>query len=177
MILCNQIKLMSACLPVARLNVMLMQSLASCSGKLHVHCCTVALPQATANHWRGQRCIQLISACVPQGWHLTDWGCFTPAEEAKRAKDLEAKKRRKAERKAKRAEEAKAHGSICTQAEHQELDARSIVAATPIAFVFPGQGSQAVGMLQVGAALPYTPVQPCTILMRATSILQTCIML
>lgn len=74
-------------------------------------------------------------------------------EEVKRAKDLEAKKRRKAERKAKRADEAKAQGSISTPVEHQDLNTQSVVAATPVAFVFPGQGSQAVGMLQVGTTL------------------------
>ena len=75
----------------------------------------------------------------------------------KRAKDLEAKKRRKAERKAKRAGSA-ADGSSSTQAEHQEVTTQSSVAATPVAFVFPGQGSQAVGMLPVSPAAPHIPV-------------------
>lgn len=87
---------------------------------------------------------------------LTEWGCLTTAEEVKRGKDIEAKKRRKAERKAKRADVAKAQASISTQAEHQDANAQSVVAATPVAFVFPGQGSQAVGMLQVGTTLSYS---------------------
>lgn len=77
------------------------------------------------------------------------------AEEVKRAKDLEAKKHRKAERKAKRA--GSATPGMSTQAEHREVNTHSNVAATPVAFVFPGQGSQAVGMLQVAFTLPHIP--------------------
>ena len=69
------------------------------------------------------------------------------AEEIKRARDLEAKKRRKAEKKAQSvglAIEAAAPSKqeVGTARKTAEL-------STPIAFVFPGQGSQAVGMLQV----------------------------
>lgn len=87
---------------------------------------------------------------------LPDWGCLN-AEEVKRAKDLEAKKRRKAERKAKRADLAAAPSSGPSHVERQDSNTQSIVAATPVAFVFPGQGSQAVGMLQVGITPAYTP--------------------
>lgn len=108
---------------------------------------------------------------------------LTTAEEVKRAKDLEAKKRRKAERKAKRADEAKAQGSISTQAQHQDLNTQSTVVATPVAFVFPGQGSQAVGMLQVGTTPSYSQTQSCTTLILShmspgqDGIVQICVVL
>lgn len=84
-------------------------------------------------------------------------GVLANAEEVKRAKDLEAKKRRKAERKAKRADLAAAQSSVPIHAEQQESNTQSTVAATPVAFVFPGQGSQAVGMLQVSTIPSYSP--------------------
>ena len=69
------------------------------------------------------------------------------AEEVKRGRDLEAKRRRKAERKAQRA---------LMETESTEPGKRAVSAtdktaeqSTPVAFVFPGQGSQAIGMLQV----------------------------
>ncbi|DBA92937.1 hypothetical protein WJX79_007987 [Trebouxia sp. C0005] len=73
-------------------------------------------------------------------------------EEIKRARDLEAKKRRKAEKKAQSvglAIEAAAPSKqeVGTARKTAEL-------STPIAFVFPGQGSQAVGMLQASKELP-----------------------
>ena len=71
-IVCNQIKLVSACLMQqvllgTRPNVMLMQSLAKCSGKLHIPCCTVVLLllQATASHCRGLEYSDFISAYIP----------------------------------------------------------------------------------------------------------------
>ena len=76
----------------------------------------------------------------------------TLAEEAWRAKETKARKARKAERRAKKAAAAAAVGTI------QELPADKPAAPvaspkpapqTPIAFLFPGQGSQAVGMLKV----------------------------
>ena len=45
------------------------------------------------------------------------------------------------------------------EADLKQLSTQSIVAATPVAFVFPGQGSQAVGMLQVGPSDLYSHVQ------------------
>ena len=70
------------------------------------------------------------------------------AEEVKRGKDLEASKRRKAERTARRAAAAK-QDSTPTKAASQEALKSSGAPASSVAFVFPGQGSQAVGMLQV----------------------------
>lgn len=75
------------------------------------------------------------------------------AEEAWRAKETKARKARKVEHRAKKAAAAAAVGTI------QELPADKPPAdpvtlpkpapQTPIAFLFPGQGSQAVGMLKV----------------------------
>ncbi len=59
---------------------------------------------------------------------------------------MEAKKRRKAERK------AQSVGLAIEAAAPSKQEApasKTAEQSTPIAFVFPGQGSQAVGMLQV----------------------------
>ncbi|DBB12917.1 TPA: hypothetical protein ACH3X3_005670 [Trebouxia sp. C0006] len=73
-------------------------------------------------------------------------------EEIKRAKDLEAKKRRKAERKAQSVGLAI---EAAAPSKQEVTPARKTAEqSTPIAFVFPGQGSQAVGMLQASKELP-----------------------
>jgi acyl transferase domain-containing protein len=69
------------------------------------------------------------------------------AEEIKRAKDLEAKKRRKAERKAQSV--GLAVEAAAPSKQEVAPAKKTVEQSTPIAFVFPGQGSQAVGMLQV----------------------------
>lgn len=68
------------------------------------------------------------------------------AEELKRKRDEEEKKRAKEERRAARAAAAAAAAAGVAAA-----PAKPKVPATPIGFLFPGQGSQAVGMLKVGA--------------------------
>lgn len=75
------------------------------------------------------------------------------AEEIKRCKDLEAKKRRKAERKARKAGLAN-QCHTAPKADREETSHHTSHHKTPVAFVFPGQGSQAVGMLQVCANNP-----------------------
>ena len=85
------------------------------------------------------------------------------AEEIKRAQDLEAKKRRKAERKARKAAAVAIEAVASDKPDHAEDAKKQLlsdkpdsakevekqVKPSPVAFVFPGQGSQAVGMLQV----------------------------
>ena len=75
------------------------------------------------------------------------------AEDIKRAKDLEAKKRRKAERKA----QSVGLAIEAVAASQQEVAPATKTAEqlTAIAFVFPGQGSQAVGMLQVNPVIQF----------------------
>jgi hypothetical protein len=85
------------------------------------------------------------------------------AEAIWRAKETKARKARKAERRAKRAAAAAAIGTI------EELPAGKPASAgapaaqpkpapqTPIGFLFPGQGSQAVGMLKVWATANIAP--------------------
>ena len=67
--------------------------------------------------------------------------CCCTTEELKRQRDAEERQRAKEERRKAKAEAA-ASGAA---------PAKPAVPATPIAFLFPGQGSQAVGMLKVGA--------------------------
>ncbi|KAK9830038.1 hypothetical protein WJX72_009330 [[Myrmecia] bisecta] len=74
-------------------------------------------------------------------------------EELKRQKDLEEHKRLKAERRARRAAAAAA-AKADPAAASSSAPARAPVPATPIAFLFPGQGSQAVGMLQESKDIP-----------------------
>lgn len=73
------------------------------------------------------------------------------AEEVKRIKDVEAKKHRKAARKAQRA----GAPTVLAMSNEQEKAAadKADKHSSPVAFVFPGQGSQAVGMLQVSSAM------------------------
>jgi hypothetical protein len=85
-------------------------------------------------------------------WGLAPPGCLTPllpvhaaaAEELKRKREEEERKRYKEERrKAKLAEAAARLGGTSA------APTKPAVPATPIAFLFPGQGSQAVVMLKV----------------------------
>ena len=82
------------------------------------------------------------------------------AEVLKRAKDRVIRKQQKAERKARKAAlEGKDAAPADTAPSAEPAPAAPSSAAvpaapvkdTPVAFLFPGQGSQAVGMLQVGA--------------------------
>ncbi len=90
------------------------------------------------------------------------------AEEIKRAKDEVERKKRKAEkRKTQAVIEA---GPETMVAASPAPAAVAQVAATPVAFLFPGQGSQAVGMLKVRVAecllqSPSYPADACLSLM------------
>ena len=93
---------------------------------------------------------KLLHFCCPPCWLVAlceDTVLSVQAEEVKRGRDLEAKKRRKAERKAHRA----ALDSVPAEPGKRAVSASDKTAeqSTPVAFLFPGQGSQAVGMLQV----------------------------
>ncbi|PSC70866.1 malonyl -acyl carrier transacylase [Micractinium conductrix] len=66
-------------------------------------------------------------------------------EALKRSRDAAERKKEKQEKKKARA---------AAEAEAAEAPARPSVPATPIAFLFPGQGSQAVGMLKESADIP-----------------------
>lgn len=70
------------------------------------------------------------------------------AEEIKRARDEVERKKRKEE---KRKRQAVIEAGPETVAASPAQVAVAQVAATPVAFLFPGQGSQAVGMLKVRA--------------------------
>ena len=112
------------------------------------------------NHYRGLECSACHSGHIASRRATDRLGVLANAEEVKRAKDLEAKKRRKAERKVKRAGQAAAPSIVSTHVQRPDANMQGIVAATPVAFVFPGQGSQAVGMLQVGTAPSHSPTWP-----------------
>lgn len=72
-------------------------------------------------------------------------------EEVRRAKDLAERKKAKEERRKARTAAAEA-GAGASAASSSAAAAKPPVPATPIAFLFPGQGSQAVGMLKVRKA-------------------------
>lgn len=81
------------------------------------------------------------------------WCGPTAAEEVRRARDLAERKKAKEERRKARAAAAEAGASAAAApaaASGAAAAAKPPVPATPIAFLFPGQGSQAVGMLKVG---------------------------
>ncbi|KAL4449353.1 hypothetical protein ABPG77_006997 [Micractinium sp. CCAP 211/92] len=97
-------------------------------------------------------------------WALYDYGqdrvkAWDPAykhpypEEVRRAKDLAERKKAKEERRKARTAAAEA-GAGASAASSSAAAAKPPVPATPIAFLFPGQGSQAVGMLRESAELP-----------------------
>lgn len=73
---------------------------------------------------------------------LSPHAAHRSAEALKRSRDAAERKKEKQEKKKARA---------AAEAEAAEAPARPSVPATPIAFLFPGQGSQAVGMLKVCA--------------------------
>ena len=89
------------------------------------------------------------------------------AEEVKRAHDEAERKKRKAEKRKKAAMEAAAPAAGKAGEAKPEPAAASASAAaatpkapvpdTPVAFLFPGQGSQAVGMLKVCVCPSFSP--------------------
>ncbi|KDD73370.1 hypothetical protein H632_c2247p0, partial [Helicosporidium sp. ATCC 50920] len=75
-------------------------------------------------------------------------------EALKRSRDALARKAAKAEHRRAKAEALKQGGGLRAAAPSDAV-ARSLpVPATPVAFLFPGQGSQAVGMLKESASIP-----------------------
>jgi [acyl-carrier-protein] S-malonyltransferase len=81
------------------------------------------------------------------------------AEEVKRGKDEVERKKRKAEKQRQKAlQEAAGAAALEQQAEtlapSEAVPAAMATPVTPVAFLFPGQGSQAVGMLKVTSS-PY----------------------
>ena len=82
------------------------------------------------------------------------------AEEVRRAAILEDKKTRRAARRARKAGQQPQRETKLKAKESQLISQQAslslsspAVPATPVAFVFPGQGSQALGMLQVSQAI------------------------
>lgn len=83
---------------------------------------------------------------------LTSWDC---AEEIRRQKDDAERKKAKAERRRRKAAaaargvEAGTDNNAATHSSQPAAAKAPAVPDTPIAFLFPGQGSQVVGMLKV----------------------------
>jgi hypothetical protein len=77
--------------------------------------------------------------------------CPCATEDLKRRRDKEARRVGRQQRKQARDE---AMAALAAGKPLPSLTAASLDLATPVAFLFPGQGSQAVGMLQESAALP-----------------------
>ncbi len=80
------------------------------------------------------------------------------AEEIKRAKDEVERKKVKEERRKEKAlqaagDAAKPAAQSAPEAAAVAAPAKAQMTDTPVAFLFPGQGSQAVGMLKVGCSL------------------------